>query len=71
MVSAFHIEPKKGHLHQFFFIKTKEFSFTFTFILVYPNVTKILIFETVFWASLQHCPMSENNVTKVNGICVW
>ena len=24
-----------------------------------------------FWAGWQHCPISEENITKMNGICVW
>ena len=41
------------------------------FILDYPNVTEFSIFKTVFWADQQHWPMSENNITKMNSICVW
>ena len=35
-----------------------------------PNVARLLILETVFWAVRQHCPMSEKNVTNFNGICI-
>ena len=41
------------------------------FIPNYPNVAGFLIFKTVFWVGRQHCPMSENNTTKMNGICIW
>ena len=35
----------------------------------YPNLARFLIFETL-WAIQKHS-MSENNITKINGICVW
>ena len=40
-------------------------------ILVDSNVVEFWIFETVFVAGCKHCPMSEKNITQINGICVW
>ena len=40
-------------------------------ILVYLNVTGFLIFETICLGRSKTLPMSENNITKINGICVW
>ena len=39
-------------------------------ILGYPNVARFLIFNTFFGAGCKHCPMSENNITKMNCICL-
>ena len=40
-------------------------------ILDYPNVSRFLIFGTLFWAGPKHCSMPENNIAKMNSICVW
>ena len=32
---------------------------------------KIIIFEASFWTDRQDCPMSEKNITEMNGIYVW
>ena len=47
----------------YFFLKLRYI------ILVYPNV---VCFSKLFvWVGRKHCPMSENSITKMNGICVW
>ena len=36
-----------------------------------PEQTNFLFLRPFFWADRQHCPMSENNITKMNGIFFW
>ena len=36
-----------------------------------PHVAGFLIFNAVFATGWKHCLMSEKNITKMNGICVW
>ena len=37
----------------------------------YPSLAGFSILWIFVWANGKHCSMSENNITKVNSICLW
>ena len=39
--------------------------------IVFGLLLKQIYVVIIFGTGRQHCPMSENNITKMNGICAW